>query len=173
MVKSSPFQGGVPGSIPGGVTIQNNAVRLEIKMLKEQITKDIIQAMKDKDNVKKGTLQLVKGNIENLEIEKKRALKQTEEIQVIQREIKQTKEALADAERYGRSDLVEMNKTKLEILSEYLPEQLGEDEVREVLVSLGIDKGMNMGQAMKLAMPKLSGKTDNALISKLVRELIA
>lgn len=142
-------------------------------MLKSQITKDIIQAMKDKDNVKKGTLQLVKGNIENLEIEKKRALKQTEEIQVVQKEVKQTKEALADAEKYGRSDLVEMNETKLEILSKYLPEQLGEDEVREVLVSLGINSDMNMGQAMKLAMPKLSGKTDNALISKLVRELIA
>lgn len=173
MVKSPSFQGGVPGSIPGWVTIQNNAVRLEIKMLKEQITKDIIQAMKDKDTIKKGTLQLVKGNLENLAIEKKRALTQTEEIQVVQKEVKQTKEALTDAEKYGRFDLVEMNKTKLEILSEYLPEQLGEDEVREVLISLGIDKGMNMGQAMKLAMPKLSGKTDNALISKLVRELIA
>lgn len=142
-------------------------------MLKEQVTKDIIQAMKDKDNIKKGTLQLVKGNIENLEIEKKRDLKPTEEVQVIQKEVKQTKEALADAEKYGRSDLVEANERKLEILSKYLPKQLSEDEVREVLVSLGINSDMNMGQAMKIAMPKLSGKTDNSLISKLVKELIS
>lgn len=142
-------------------------------MLKEQVTKDIIQAMKDKDNLKKGTLQLVKGNLENLKIEKKRDLKPAEEIQVIQKEVKQTKEALTDAERYDRIDLVEVNELKLEILSKYLPEQLNEDEVKEVLVSLGITSGMNMGQAMKLAMPKLSGKTENSLISKVVKDLIA
>lgn len=141
-------------------------------MLKEQITKDIIQAMRDKDNVKKGTLQLVKGNLENLSIEKKRDLKPNEEIQVIQREIKQTKEALEDAKRYARLDLEELNEMKLEILSKYLPEQLNEDEVKEVLVSLGINSEMNMGQAMKLAMPKLSGKTENSLISKVVKDLI-
>lgn len=142
-------------------------------MLKTQITKDIIQAMKDKDTIKKGTLQLVKGNLENLAIEKKRDLTQIEEIQIVQREVKQTKEALNDAVKYGRQDLVEMNETKLEILSAYLPKQLGEDEVKEILVSIGITSGMNMGQAMKLAMPKLSGKTENSLISKVVKELIA
>ena len=142
-------------------------------MLKEQITKDIIQAMKDKDSIKKGMLQLVKANLENLEIEKKRNLNPAEEIQIIQREVKQTKEALADAEKYGRSDLATVNKVKLEILSNYLPEQLSENEVKEILVSLGIKPGMNMGEAMKLAMPKLSGKTENSLISKTVKELIA
>ena len=141
-------------------------------MLKEQITKDIIQAMKDKDSIKKGMLQLVKANLENLEIEKKRNLNPAEEIQIIQREVKQTKEALADAEKYGRSDLATVNKVKLEILSNYLPEQLSENEVKEILVSLGIKPGMNMGEAMKLAMPKLSGKTENSLISKTVKELI-
>lgn len=136
------------------------------------MTKDIIQAMKDKDNVKKGTLQLVKGNLENLSIEKKRDLKPNEEIQIIQREVKQTKEALEDAKRYARLDLEELNQVKLEILSKYLPKQLNENEVKEVLVSLGINSEMNMGQAMKLAMPKLSGKTENSLISKVVKDLI-
>lgn len=142
-------------------------------MLKDQVTKDIIQAMKDKDRLKKGTLQLVKGSLVNLEIENKRDLTADEEIKVVQREVKQAKESLADAEKYNRPDLVTMNKEKLEILAKYLPEQYNAEEVKEICIGAGIVSGMNMGEAMKLAMPKLSGKTENALISKTVKDLIS
>lgn len=141
-------------------------------MLKAQVSKDIIQAMRDKDKLKKETLKIVKGNLENLEIEKQRELTPTEEIQVIQREVKQAKESLADSIKYDRSDLVEKNETKLEILYKYLPKQLSESEVKEICVDSGVVSGMNMGEAMKLAMPELKGKTENALISKVVKELI-
>lgn len=129
--------------------------------------------MKDKDKLKKGTLQLVKGSLVNLEIENKRDLTTDEEIKVVQREIKQAKESLADAEKYNRPDLVEMNKEKIEILTKYLPKQFNADEVKEICINAGIVSGMNMGEAMKIAMPKLSGKTENALISKTVKELIS
>lgn len=145
----------------------------ECKMLKETISKDIVQAMKEKDVLKKGLLQLVKAAMENLEIKEKRELTKEEEISIVQREVKQTKESLAEAKKYGREDLAKQNEQKLEILMKYLPKQLSEAEVTEIALNAGIVKGMKMGDAMKLAMPVLKGKTENALISKVVKNLIA
>ena len=141
-------------------------------MLK-QITKDIMKAMKEKDNLRKSTLQIVKGNMQNSSIEKQRELTNAEEIQIIQREVKQTKEALKDAEKYDRPDLVQMNETKLAILTSYLPAQMDESEVKDKLIELGISNEMNMGQAMGVAMKNLAGKADNSLISKVVKEIIS
>lgn len=142
-------------------------------MLKETISKDIVQAMKEKDTLKKGLLQLVKAALENLEIKEKRALTKEEEISIVQREVKQTKESLVEAEKYGRKDLAKQNKQKLEILMKYLPKQLDESEVVEIALAAGVTKGMSMGEAMKLAMPVLKGKTENVLISKVVKDLIS
>lgn len=141
--------------------------------LKDVIMKDLIQAMKDKNRLKKGLLQLVKAGLDKAEKEKKAALTPAEEIQVIQREVKQTKDSLADAQKFGREDLVAEANEKLEILSGYLPKQLDENQVKEQLIEIGVKPGMNMGQAIKMAMPVLAGKTENALISKVVKELIA
>lgn len=141
-------------------------------MLKEQIMKDLIQAMKEKNKVKKGVLQLVKAGLDKTEKEKKAELTEAEEIQVIQREVKQTKDALAEAVKYGREDLVAEAKEKIEILSSYLPQQLNEEQVKEALLKIGVQPGMAMGDAMKLAMKELSGKAENALISKVVKSII-
>lgn len=142
-------------------------------MLKEQIMKDLIQAMKEKNKVKKGLLQLVKAGLEKAEKEKGTELTQAEEIQVIQREVKQTKDSLAEAEKYGRDDLVAEAKEKIEILSSYLPQQLNEEQVKEELLKVGVQPGMAMGEAMKLAMQELTGKAENSLISKVVKSIIS
>ena len=142
-------------------------------MLINKLTKDIIQAMKDKDTLKKGVLQLVKSQIEKLSKQEKRDLTKEEEIQMVQREVKQTKESLEAAEKYGRQDLVDENKRKIEILTTYLPEQLDEAAVIKIAKDAGVTPGMQMGDAMKLAMPLLKGKTESALISKVVKGLIS
>ena len=87
--------------------------------------------------------------------------------------MKQTKDSLEEAEKYGRDDLIAEAKERLEILANYLPQQLSEAEVKEQLVAAGITQGMNMGDAMKVAMATLAGKAENKLISKVVKELIA
>lgn len=138
-----------------------------------QITKDIMKAMKEKDNLRKSTLQIVKGNMQNSSIEKQRKLTTAEEVQIIQREVKQTKEALKDAEKYERFDLVQMNEAKLAILTNYLPTQMSESEVKDKLIELGITNEMKMGQAMGVAMKNLAGKAENSLISKVVKEIIS
>lgn len=141
--------------------------------MKDQMMKEIIQAMKEKNRVKKGVLQLVKSALELAEKEKKAPLTEEEEIRIVQREVKQTKDSLEEAEKYGRDDLIAEAKERLEILANYLPQQLSEAEVKEQLVAAGITQGMNMGDAMKVAMATLAGKAENKLISKVVKELIA
>lgn len=141
--------------------------------MKETVMKDLIQAMKDKDARKKGVLQLIKAGLDNAEKVKKAILTEEEEIAVVQRELKQTKDFLAEAEKLNRADSIEDAKAKIEIIYHYLPKQLSEDEVKAILIEVGVTKGMNMGQAMGKAMPVLKGKTESALISKLVKELIS
>lgn len=141
--------------------------------MKDIVMKDLIQAMRDKDTRKKGVLQLVKAGLDNAEKVKKSALDEKEEVQIVQREIKQTKDFLVEAVKLDRKDSIEDANLKLEILYAYLPKQLTEDQVIAELTKLGIEKGMNMGEAMKIAVPALSGKTENALISKSVKSLIS
>lgn len=141
--------------------------------MKDVVMKDLIQAMRDKDARKKGVLQLVKAGLDNAEKVKKSALDEKEEVQIVQREIKQTKDFLVEAVKLDRKDSIEDANLKLEILYAYLPKQLTEDQVIAELTKLGIEKGMNMGEAMKIAVPALSGKTENALISKSVKSLIS
>lgn len=141
--------------------------------MKDLVMKDLIQAMKAKDARKKGVLQLVKAGLENAEKVKRSPLDEKEEIQIVQREIKQTKDYLAEAEKLGRTDSVEDAQEKIKILYGYLPNQMTEDEVKVALIQSGVASGMNMGEAMKIAMPVLSGKAENATISKMVKVLIA
>lgn len=140
--------------------------------LKDVVTKDLFQAMKDKDARKKGVLQLVKAGLDNAEKVKKSALKEAEELQVVEREVKQTKDLIKEAEKLKRKDIIQDANAKLEILYKYLPNQLSEEEVRKQLVQLGIKNGMNMKESMGIAIPALNGKCEKALISKLVQELI-
>lgn len=87
-----------------------------------------------------------------------------DEIVIIQREVKQTEQALEGAEQAGRDDLIANEKCKLAILTAFLPHQ-----VTEVLTKAGVTTGMNMGDAMKIAKPALVGKTDGKTMEKVVK----
>lgn len=141
--------------------------------LKDTIMEDLITAMRNKDNRRKGVLQLVKAGLEAAEKEKKSSLTEQEEIAIVQREVKQNKDFLIEAKKLQRTDCIEDANQKIAILYKYLPDQLTEDEVKQKLIDLGVSKGMNMGAAMKLALPSLKGKAESAVISKLVNQMIS
>ncbi|KGR78863.1 GatB/YqeY domain-containing protein [Ureibacillus manganicus] len=141
-------------------------------MLKTQVFDQLKQAMKDKDTLAKGVLTLLKAALDNAEKEKGAELTQEEEFAIVNREIKQTNQSLDGAKQANRTDLIEKEETKLSILSNFLPKQLSEDEIVQILTEAGVIKGMNMGDAMKIAKPLLSGKADGATISKVVKSLI-
>ena len=142
-------------------------------MLKTEVFDQLKQAMKNKDVLAKGVLTLVKSALDSAEKEKGAQLSEQEEIAIINREIKQTNQSLDGAKQAERADLIEKEEAKLVILKSFLPKQLSEEEIIAELQAAGIASGMNMGEAMKIAKPLLTGKADGAAISKAVKSIIA
>ncbi|MGG0669998.1 GatB/YqeY domain-containing protein [Sporosarcina koreensis] len=141
-------------------------------MLKTTVFEQLKQAMKEKDVLSKGVLTLLKSALDMAEKEKGSALTEEEEVAIVNREIKQTNQALEGAEKAQREDLIEQENKKLILLKSFLPKQLSEEEVKTLLTEAGVVQGMNMGDAMKIAKPLLAGKTDGATMSKAVKSLI-
>ena len=141
-------------------------------MLKDIVFDQLKQAMKNKDVLAKGVLQLVKAALENAEKAKGAPLSEQEEIAVINREIKQTTQALDGAKAAGREDLIEKEMAKLNLLKTFLPEQLSEEQIATKLTEAGITSDTSMGEAMKIAKSLLDGQADGATLSKVVKQLI-
>ncbi|MCM0624313.1 GatB/YqeY domain-containing protein [Lysinibacillus sp. OL1_EC] len=142
-------------------------------MLKTEVFEQLKTAMREKDTLAKGVLSLLKSALDLAEKEKGEALTADEEIAIINREVKQTNQALEGAQTAGRADLIEKEEAKLTLLRSFLPKQLSEEEIAEKLVAAGVGKGMNMGEAMKIAKPLLTGQAEGAVISKVVKSIIA
>ncbi|WP_391117818.1 GatB/YqeY domain-containing protein [Psychrobacillus sp. L3] len=141
-------------------------------MLKTIVFEELKRAMREKDVLAKGVLTLVKSALDNAEKEKGSTLTPEEETAIVNREIKQTNQALEGAQKANREDLMEKEEAKLLLLKSFLPKQLSEEEIVAALTEAGIAKGMNMGDAMKIAKPLLTGKADGSIMSKVVKSLI-
>lgn len=141
-------------------------------MLKDKVFEQLKLAMKNKDTLAKGVLQLVKAALDNAEKEKGATLTEQEESAIINREVKQTNQALDGAKAAGREDLIANEEAKIALLQSFLPKQLSEEEIAAELTKAGIAPGMPMGEAMKTAKSLLDGKADGATLSKVVKQLI-
>lgn len=146
-------------------------------MLKEQLKKDMIKFMKEKDKESLATIRMVNGAIKNKEIELKRELTDEEVISVLTKEVKQYNESLEFAVKRGDENTIVNIKGSIELLSNYLPKQLTEKEakqlIKELLEENSIKEKKQVGLAMKTVMPKLKGKYDGSKINKLVLELLS
>ncbi|WP_342533000.1 GatB/YqeY domain-containing protein [Lysinibacillus sp. FSL K6-0057] len=142
-------------------------------MLKTEVFEQLKTAMREKDTLAKGVLSLLKSALDSAEKEKGETLTPEEEMTIINREVKQTNQALEGAQTAGRADLIEKEEAKLTLLKSFLPKQLSEEEIAEKLGAAGVEKGMNMGEAMKIAKPLLTGQAEGAVISKVVKSIIA
>ncbi|SES37298.1 GatB/YqeY domain-containing protein [Psychrobacillus sp. OK032] len=141
-------------------------------MIKTTVFEQLKRAMKEKDVLAKGVLTLLKSALDSAEKEKGSSLSPEEEIAIVNREVKQTNQALEGAQKANREDLIEKEEAKLVLLKSFLPKQLSEEEIATILTEAGIVKGMNMGDAMKIAKPLLTGKADGSTMSKVVKNLI-
>ncbi|MBI2451351.1 MAG: GatB/YqeY domain-containing protein [Parcubacteria group bacterium] len=161
-------------------------------MLKVQLQNDLKTAMKAVDISRRTVLQSLLAAIRNKEIEKRSRIKEVagksdeelrtlselkddEIISVIAAEVKKRKDALTLYEKSGRLDLIEKEKSELEILSAYLPEQLSEEEIRievkKIIETLKAGPG-DFGKAMKEVSARLKGKAEGGLVSKIVKEML-
>lgn len=146
--------------------------RRDINMIKTAVFEQLKRAMKEKDVLAKGVLTLLKSALDSAEKEKGSSLSPEEEIAIVNREVKQTNQALEGAQNANRDDLIEKEEAKLVLLKSFLPKQLSEEEIVAILTEAGLVKGMNMGDAMKIAKPLLTGKADGSTMSKVVKSLI-
>jgi uncharacterized protein YqeY len=146
-------------------------------MLKQQLRDELKAAMFAKDEVMKSVLRMLISAIGYYEIQKGGAgYEATDEdvMTVIQKEAKQHKDSIEQFKNGGREDLVKKETIELEILEKYLPEQMGENEIRklvtEAIAQTGASSPADMGKVMGALVPKTKGKADGGLISKIVRE---
>ena len=146
-------------------------------MLKEKLLNDLKEAMKEKDMIKKNTVQAIRTAV--LQIEKDKGIEVTDEqiIDIIAKESKKRKDAASEFEKRGREDLIEQNNKELEILAGYLPKQLSVEEietiVKEVMQSLGATSMKDMGIVMKTSKEKIGAAGDGKTISEVVKRLLS
>lgn len=144
--------------------------------LTEKLTQDMKTALKNKEKERLSTIRMVRSAIKKVEIEKKASLSDDEIIEVIAREAKQRKDAIEEYEKAGREDLVNKEKTELEILESYLPKQLTDDELREIIQDaiqqLGVSSKTEMGKVMGTVLPQVKGRADGKRVNRLVQELL-
>jgi uncharacterized protein len=141
--------------------------------LLERLNNDMKQAMKNKEKEKLSVIRMVKAALQNEAIKLgKSQLSEDEELTVLSRELKQRKDSLQEFENAGRSDLVEKVKTEIQILELYMPKQLTEEElvqlIKETIAEVGASSKADMGKVMGAIMPKVKGKADGSLVNKLV-----
>ena len=137
---------------------------------------DIKTAMKAKDKETLAVLRMLKTAIQNDQIKAGRELNGEEELTVLSREMKQRKDSLSEIEKAGRDDLVEQVKVEIAIVEKYMPQQLTEEEIRqlvqEVMTQTGATSPKDFGKVMGAMMPKVKGKADGNQVNAIVKELL-
>jgi len=142
--------------------------------LKQVLLDDLKAAMKEKDNIKKNVITMVRAGILQIEKDKKIELDDEGVLEVIAKAVKQRKDSIPDYERGDRPDLVENLKKEIDVLMTYLPQQLSEDEldsiVAQTIYEVGAQSVKDMGRVMKALMPKVKGRADGRLVNELVKK---
>ena len=144
--------------------------------LKEQLQKDLVSAMRDKDTVRKNVVQLIKAGVLQVEKDNKTTLDDEGVLAVIAKQLKQRRDSLPDYEKSGREDLIAQLKREMELLMEYLPAQLTHDElveiVKDAIAKTGASSVKDMGKVMAAVMPQTRGRADGKEINQIARELM-
>lgn len=145
-------------------------------MLKEKLLEDLKVAMRDKNVIRKNTVQMVRAAILKIEKDTQTEVDDNKIIEIIAKEQKGKKDALVDFEKAGREDLIEQTKEEMKILEEYLPKQLTKEELREeiskIIEAVGAKSIKDMGIVMKEAKAKIGAAADGRTINEVVKEIL-
>lgn len=145
--------------------------------LKTQLNEAMKDAMRSGDTVRKNTTRMAMAAIKQTEIDKRTTLDDPAVITLLQKEIKNRKEAIEEAKKAGREDLVNDNQAEIAVLKSFLPEAMPEGELREIvkaaIAETGASGPADMGRVMKVALEKVAGRAPGGEVSAKVRELLA
>ena len=145
-------------------------------MLKEKLLEDLKISMRDKNVVRKNTVQMVRAAILQIEKDTGNEVDDAKIIDIIAKEMKKKKDAMVDFERAGRQDLIDQTNAEMAVLEEYLPKQLSTEEIKEivskVITEVGATSLKDMGIVMKEAKAKIGAGADGRAINEVVKELL-
>ena len=144
--------------------------------IKANIEKDIIDAMRSGQVMRKNTLRMALSAIKLAEIEKGGSLDDAVVLTVLQKEIKSRRETILDAERAKRPDLVADAEAEIALLETYLPTQLSQQELesmaQEAIDEVGATSTREIGFVMKVLLPRVQGRAEGSMVSQVVRQLL-
>lgn len=144
--------------------------------MKEKLMEDLKIAMKNKDIVKKNTIQMIRAAILQTEKDKQIELDDNGILEIISKQVKQKNDALEQFEKADRHDLIEQTESEINILKEYLPKQLSKEEVEQIVIdlsrTLGISDMKGMGTLIKSAKAKIGAGSDGKTISEIVKKVL-
>lgn len=145
-------------------------------MLKEKLLEDLKVSMRDKNVVRKNTVQMVRAAILQIEKDTGSVVDDAKIIDIIAKEMKKKKDAMADFEKAGRQDLIDQTNEEMKVLEEYLPKQLSKEEIKEIVSKIISDIGAtsmkDMGIVMKESKSAIGAGADGKTINEVVKELL-
>jgi len=144
--------------------------------IKAQLTDAMKQAMKANDDVARRTTRMSLAAIKQAEVDKQTTLDDTAVIALLQKEIKNRREAIEEAKKANRADLVSDNEAEIKVLEAFLPKAMSADELRALaqaaIAETGASTQTDMGKVMKVLMPKVAGRAAGDQVSAMVKELL-
>jgi len=144
--------------------------------LKERVTEDMKAAMRAKDPARLSAVRLLLAAMKQKEVDERIELSDADVLGIIDKMVKQRRESIAQYEKAARADLVAVEKFEIEVLSAYLPQQMGEAELAQAIAAAVAESGASgvkdMGKVMALLKPKLAGRADMGKVSELVKAKI-
>ncbi len=146
-------------------------------MLKEKLLEDLKNSMKEKNETRKNTIQMVRAAILQVEKDNVITLEDDKIIEIIAKETKKRKDSLGDYEKSGREDLIKQVNEEINILQEYLPKQLSKEEiqviVKQIIEEVDATSIKDMGKVMSAAKQKIGAAADGRTINEVVKEILA
>lgn len=145
-------------------------------MLKEKLMEDLKSAMKNKEEVRKNTIQMVRAGILQIEKDKGIQVEDDKILEIIAKEVKTKKDALKDFEKANRQDLIDQTNEEIEVLQKYLPKQLSREEIKteleQIISKIGATTMKDMGAIMKEAKAKMGASADGKTINEVAKEIM-
>ena len=144
--------------------------------IKEKLMQDLKAAMKSHDKIKKDTITMVRAAIKQIEVDKRVDLSDEEVIDIISKQYKERVSSIDEFKRGGRDDLVAQTEEEIKIILEYLPKQLTDEElediIKEAIEKLSITTKKQIGELMKEVMPKIKGKDDGKKVNSIASKYL-
>lgn len=145
--------------------------------LTARINDDVKATMKAKDKARLGVLRLITAAIKQREVDEKITLNDEQVLAVLEKMVKQRKDSIAQYQKAGRDELAQQEAFEIGIIQEYLPEQLGEEEINalidEAISSSGAESMKDMGKVMGMLKPKLAGRADMGKVSQIIKQRLS